>query len=281
MSCFNFMRSFKKLHFIFVIVGMFAAVSFLIMQSVSAVIPAPTDHPNCQVYYQPDGNWQQICDVLPTVPKPPIIDDNNPPVEPPVVPPTTTPPPPATPPTVPKPPSILDFYANPLRNISNIFAARIDMGVDYKGTGPVMAIGKAKVTVATTHSRFWGRSTGNVVVYELLEGPAKGKSVFVSEYCTPLVKVGQIITTATTVCRMYGGTEMGWAEPGGSDKPAAWYTQYVPAGYKDGTKTAYGVNFDALMLKLGALGGNTHAGYVSYNPQKTVGQVPASYPTWK
>ena len=40
-------------------------------------------------------------------------------------------------------------YVNPLREVANLKASRIDMGVDYSGSGPILALGKAKVVLAT------------------------------------------------------------------------------------------------------------------------------------
>jgi hypothetical protein len=143
-------------------------------------------------------------------------------------------------------------------------------------------MGKAHVTVATKNSNFWGHEGGNAVVYVLDDGPAKHEPVFVSEACAPTVHVGQQITSKTVVCRMSGdeafpGIETGWSSRKSSEVPAAWRTQYVPAGHPDGSKTAYGVSFSHLLGRLGAPEGNTHpidASHISTNPHKTIGSVP-------
>jgi hypothetical protein len=177
----------------------------------------------------------------------------------------------------------LDYYKDPLRDIHHLIGRRIDMGVDYSGYGNVHALGKGVVTVVKKGtSAFWRGEGGNVVVYRLTEGPAKGSNVFVSENCTPTVYRGEKVTTNTTVCYMHDhrpNIEMGWAQGGGSDKPAAWRV-YTPAGNPDGSKTAYGVNFSRLMGLLGAPRGNTTPGHVSTNPNRTVGRIPRDFPRW-
>ena len=40
-------------------------------------------------------------------------------------------------------------YVNPLREVANLEPSRMDMGVDYSGSGPILAIGRAKVVLAT------------------------------------------------------------------------------------------------------------------------------------
>jgi hypothetical protein len=76
-------------------------------------------------------------------------------------------------------------YVNPLREVSNLQPSRIDMGVDYSGAGPIVAIGRAKVVVAG--DRFagpescWGKTCvpapGAMIGYRLLDGPFAGRYV--------------------------------------------------------------------------------------------------------
>jgi murein DD-endopeptidase MepM/ murein hydrolase activator NlpD len=46
-------------------------------------------------------------------------------------------------------------YDNPLRDISGLMPQRVDMGVDFAGSGPVYAIGDGVVTAATGTSGGW------------------------------------------------------------------------------------------------------------------------------
>ncbi len=42
-------------------------------------------------------------------------------------------------------------YGNPLHAVADLRASRIDMGVDYSGSGPILAIGDAKVVFASNN----------------------------------------------------------------------------------------------------------------------------------
>lgn len=174
--------------------------------------------------------------------------------------------------------TVRDFYRNPLRSVDNLVPKRIDMGVDYSGHGPVYALGKGVVTVATNHSRYWANHGATAVVYKLSNGPAKGESVFFTENCKPRVRVGQRVTPKTVICNMNGGVETGWAMKRGSNKdwPAAHYVYHQ---YPNGSKTAQGLNFSRLMRKLGAPAGNSNPKYVSTNQGKVVGSS-SSLPQW-
>ncbi len=70
-------------------------------------------------------------------------------------------------------------YVNPVRAVGGLQRGRIDMGVDYAGSGPVLALAAGKVTAASNNdsgpSSCWGRTCwpgGGIVVYRLLEGPS-------------------------------------------------------------------------------------------------------------
>lgn len=49
-------------------------------------------------------------------------------------------------------------YVNPLRDVRGLQATRIDMGVDYSGSGPILAIGNAKVVTASWRAVGEGRA---------------------------------------------------------------------------------------------------------------------------
>ena len=60
--------------------------------------------------------------------------------------------------------------------VTNLEPSRIDMGVDYSGAGPILALGRAKVVIATDKlagpESCWGRTCvpppGDMIVYRLL-----------------------------------------------------------------------------------------------------------------
>ena len=45
--------------------------------------------------------------------------------------------------------AVVPGYQNPLRGVSGLNPERIDMGVDFGGSGPVYALGNAVITNAT------------------------------------------------------------------------------------------------------------------------------------
>lgn len=105
-------------------------------------------------------------------------------------------------------------YANPYRDINQLGAAGIDQGVDYSGTGPVYAIGPARVTVVSNSSGWPG---GGAVSYTFTSGAKAGQAVYFVENIVPKVRAGQLVDHRTVICQMYNSypyTESGWAHPG-------------------------------------------------------------------
>jgi hypothetical protein len=178
----------------------------------------------------------------------------------------------------------ISVYKNPLRDVAQLSGSPgIDAGVDYSGEGPVYALGDAKIDVANPNSGWVG---GNVVSYTLSSGPAAGKTVFVAENCTVAADIheGQQITSDTIICNMHNAypfIETGWAISGTSTPLAYWpdgakcyYFSQDPANpIKTKTSTAYGTNFNDLMVKLGAPAAPT----ISPNITCT---LPTDWPKW-
>jgi hypothetical protein len=119
---------------------------------------------------------------------------------------------------------------------------RIDQGVDFTGHGPILAIGRAKIL--RTGAPGWPEGGG--VLYELLEGPLKGKVIFTYEgvdvphWLKPgmIVRKGQPIATF----RPGGSIETGLADRSGV--PIS-HTEYE--GMEDGTPTKGGNLFHRLL----------------------------------
>jgi hypothetical protein len=149
---------------------------------------------------------------------------------------------------------------------------RIDMGVDFAGSGPVYPIGDAVVTNATAADAGW--PGGGWITYQLTDGPAAGLMVFVAEDVQPTVQVGTHVTPTTVIADMYNGSagiETGWAMPDGSSAES----QLAVAGGISGGgpfPTMVGVNFDQLLVALGAPAA-PNAGQAGY------GALPSNYPT--
>ena len=148
---------------------------------------------------------------------------------------------------------------------------RIDMGVDFAGSGPVYPIGNAVITSATATSAGW--PGGGWITYQLTNGPAAGLVVYVAEDVQPTATVGESVTPTTPIATMVNGgagIETGWAMPDSSSAES----QLAVAGGISGAgpfPTAVGVNFDALLQALGVPAAS-NAG------QAASGLLPSNYP---
>jgi hypothetical protein len=144
-------------------------------------------------------------------------------------------------------------YVNPLSTITNLVPHRIDQGVDFLGSGPVLALGDG--VVIETDGPGW--PGGPFMTYRLIDGPDNGKVVYVAENISPLVTRGQQVTAGQPIATMYDGSdgiETGWADDTGT-KPES---QLPAAGSISGANlpsshggTAIGMDFEHLLISLG------------------------------
>lgn len=158
-------------------------------------------------------------------------------------------------------------YGDPLRAVSGLYSERIDQGVDFKGYGPIFAIGNG--VVLNTYNGGW--PGGTYIAYRLTSGPAAGKIVYVGEDVRPLVGVGQSVNSGTIIGTMYegfDGIETGWASPAMGETMARYSGQFYGAN-----STAYGYNFSQLLRSLGSAGG-----ILQNNPP--TGSLPSGWPQW-
>ena len=162
-------------------------------------------------------------------------------------------------------------YLNPLRAVAGLMPQRIDMGVDFAGSGPVYPIGNAVITSATATSAGW--PGGGWVTYQLTNGPAVGLVVYVAEDVQPSVTVGESVTPTTPIATMFNGgagIETGWAMADSSSAES----QLAVAGGISGAgpfPTAVGVNFDELLQALGVPAASNAS-------QAASGLLPSNYP---
>jgi hypothetical protein len=168
----------------------------------------------------------------------------------------------------------LAFYRDPVRAIGGLIPERVDMGVDFGGTGRIYALGNGVVTSAIAGTAGW--PGGGWITYRLTRGPAAGLTVFVAEDVTPTVTVGQKITSSTVIANMFNGgagIETGWAQ----SNDVFTESQSSAAGGISGGgpfPTAIGMNFEKLLQSLGVPAANNRY-------QSTYGPLPAGYPaTW-
>lgn len=135
---------------------------------------------------------------------------------------------------------------------------RTDMGVDFAGTGPVVAMGDAKVL--STHNYFAGFGAPDWgLVYQLMGGAPSGISpssdtIYHYEGIHPHVHVGQMVRAGQTVGSLVpppASSEIGFSVSGGEPALAAPH-------YTEGKVTAEGEAMRKLLSRLrrgGALAG--------------------------
>jgi hypothetical protein len=144
-------------------------------------------------------------------------------------------------------------YKNPFRDVKNIYGNRADQGVDYDGDGNVYAIGNGKI-----HQIYQNWYLAEPFMsYELTDGPAQGKIVYVAECITisPGMTVGTSVTPDTviavmnnTACR--NGIESGWGQNNMTARAMAagcWNEPFI---------SVYGLNFSNLIKSLGGPSAN-------------------------
>lgn len=129
-------------------------------------------------------------------------------------------------------------YVSPFRASTAVQPSRIDQGVDYSGTGPIVAIGDAVVTLSEAYDPGWAAGGGQpfgcagghagALVYRLTDGPDQGRYVYVTEGIDPTVPATQnghptVLAAGETVGTFTGCIEIGWGS-GVGDQPMAQVT---------------------------------------------------------
>jgi len=157
-------------------------------------------------------------------------------------------------------------YVNPLCQISNLNAERIDQGVDYSGNGPIVAVGSGTVLSITNGGWTPG---GAFIAYRLTTGRAAGLVVYAAEQIIPQVSVGNQVVAGQVLGIVYGGIETGWATASGTGQSLAGAD-----GQWNGSSnsTADGVNFSQFLGYIGAPQG------ILYPP--TQGAVNGTLQSW-
>lgn len=164
------------------------------------------------------------------------------------------------------------WYVNPLREVANLRASRIDMGVDYSGSGPVLAIGRARILLASDRlagpESCWGKTCvpppGDWIMYRLLDGPFAGKYVYIVENITVTVHTGQTVAAGQPIAILHDASpnlEIGWAAGRGAYTLAAARGHQCACSDPGGWSSIEGRNFNALLTWLGA-----PSGYVTSIP---------------
>jgi CSLREA domain-containing protein len=174
-------------------------------------------------------------------------------------------------------------YVDPLREVSGLTPRRIDLGVDYAGTGPLLALGRARVMTASDTdsgpSSCWAISCwpgGGIVVLRLLDGPFAGKDMYVAEHITVSVRAGQTVNPGQQIATLHAGypwSEWGWAAGRGPEALAMadghWCHTCADVG---DWSTIEGRNMNSLLMRLGAPSG-------LFQPIPSQ-RMPPGWPTW-
>jgi soluble lytic murein transglycosylase-like protein/murein DD-endopeptidase MepM/ murein hydrolase activator NlpD len=138
-------------------------------------------------------------------------------------------------------PKAATSYVNPFSLGTEVVTGRVDQGVDFTGTGPIVAIGNA--VVLRTGAPGWPEGGG--VLYQLLDGPLKGEVIFVYEGVDATVQPGQ---------RVKAGEQIATFRPGGSIETGFSDTAGVPLShteYYEGKVTQSGLEMLSLLQSLG------------------------------
>ncbi len=155
-------------------------------------------------------------------------------------------------------------YVNPLAR-AHVIPERIDQGVDYAGSGSLVAIGAAKVTYIGTAGTGW---PGTFVEYRLLNGADGGCYVYYAEGVTPApgLHVGQRVRAgqgiATIIPFYETGIEIGWGAGSSTTSYAAKARQWTARDDADNIPSEAGANFSALIASLGGPPGKMEGGVV-------------------
>jgi hypothetical protein len=146
---------------------------------------------------------------------------------------------------------------NPLGK-ATVKRERIDQGVDYAGSGTLVAIGQGRVTYLATTNTGW---PGAFIEFQLLGGADAGCYVFYAEGVTPVdgLSVGDTVAAgqpiATIIPKTSTGIEVGWGSGRGTKTYAKIAGQWSTTDDQDNVATAAGKSFSALIAALGGPAG--------------------------
>jgi hypothetical protein len=144
-------------------------------------------------------------------------------------------------------------YVNPLVG-ATVKPERIDQGVDYAGSGALVAIGDARLTYVATENTGW---PGAFIEYRLLNGPDAGCSVFYAEGVTPRagLRIGRRVNSgevlATIIPRYPTGFEVGWGAGVDTQTYAVKVGHWTADDDQNNVATVPGRSFSALIAALG------------------------------
>jgi len=174
-------------------------------------------------------------------------------------------------------------YVNPLSRVRGLTPRRIDLGVDYAGSGELLALGRARITTASNTDSgppsCWAISCwpgGGIVVYRLLDGPFAGKYIYAAEHLAVHVRRRQTVRAGQDIATLYAGypwLEWGWAAGPGPEALGMRDGHRCPCSDPGGWATIDGRNMNRLLVRLGAPSGLRQG-----SPPRQ--RMPQGWPTW-
>jgi len=151
-------------------------------------------------------------------------------------------------------------YVNPFWSSSSLTLGRTDQGVDFNGTGSIVAIGDGVVVnLDKTGSGWPGDPYGGpgwYLLYKLTSGTFAGRYVYVAESINPTVSKGQNIVEGQQIATFgpyaapgsYPGIETGWSS---STLNVTLYRSSCGAYSDSYGQTAEGRAFARFLISLG------------------------------
>jgi len=145
-------------------------------------------------------------------------------------------------------------YVTPFLNATT---GRIDQGVDFTGTGPIMAVGDAEIL--QTGAPGWPEGGG--VLYRLTSGSRAGQVIFVNEGIQATVHAGRHVSAGEQIGVFVpgGSIEMGFADASG--------TPLSHGEYQEGDETVWGHEMADFLASIGGPSALT-PGIGSLSPDK-------------
>jgi hypothetical protein len=144
-------------------------------------------------------------------------------------------------------------YVDPLAG-ARVKPERVDMGVDYAGSGTLAAIGAARLTYVATSGTGW---PGAFIEYQLLGGPDAGRYVYYAEGVIPAprLRAGQTVAAgqpiASIIPHYESGIELGWGAGASTKTHAAAAGQWSATDDENDVASPAGKSFSGLIASLG------------------------------
>jgi hypothetical protein len=155
-------------------------------------------------------------------------------------------------------------YFNPLAH-AQVTAERIDQGVDYAGSGYLVAIADGIITQSVANGSGWEGE--GYIEYQITQpGELQGAFVYYAEGVNTVVRDGWEVKGGSRLCDLRSpmphGIEIGFAAGNGEES----YYRYHDGSYHEGDATRPGIAMSNLIERLGGPGGRIEGAIVGHFP---------------